>query len=288
MRLSAFHPVSSLIYFAAVLIATMFSFSPAIQICSVVGALLELFMLESKREFFRNLRFTVVVWLAVAVTNPLFSHKGVTPLFFINGRAFTLEALLYGVMLGGSLSAVIMWFKVFGKVFDRERLLYIFGRKTPKLALIITMTRGFVPKLKAQYRRICDGRKCSGTYMSESRIERLKASCGIFTALCSSALESAVQTGMSMKARGFGTGKRSFAHSFKFRFGDGVFLFVCILLFSAAMIYSGTGKLRADFYPRVAVSSEPLPILCFAVLCAIPFILEVKESLKWKFCLAKI
>ena len=114
--------------------------------------------------------------------------------------------------------------------------------------------------------------------MSESRIERLKASCGIFTALCSSTLESAVQTGMSMKARGFGTGKRSFAHSFKFRFGDGVFLFVCILLFSAAMIYSGTGKLRADFYPRIAVSSEPLPMLCFAVLCAIPFILEVKGA----------
>lgn len=288
MKLSAVHPVSSLIYFAAVLTATMFCFSPAVQLCSAAGALLALFMLESKREFFRSLRLAVVLWLTVAATNPLFSHKGVTPLFFINGKAFTLEALLYGVMLGGSLSAVILWFRAFGIVFDRERLLYIFGRKTPKLALMIAMTRGFAPKLKEQYRLLCDGRRCSGTYQSESRIERLKASCGIFAALCSAVLESAVQTGMSMKARGFGTGKRSFAHSFKFRLGDGAFLAVCILLFLTAVVYAGTGKLRADFYPRIAVSSEPLPILCFALLCAIPFILEVKESLKWKFCLAKM
>ena len=38
MRLSAFHPLTALVYFAAVLAVTMFCFSPAVGICSAVGA----------------------------------------------------------------------------------------------------------------------------------------------------------------------------------------------------------------------------------------------------------
>lgn len=127
MRLSAFHPLTALVYFAAVLAVTMFCFSPAVGICSAVGAFLFCAITQSCRQTASDLAFYIFLTAVLTVTNPLFSHKGVTPLFFVNGKAYTKEALFYGLTAGLSLTAVIMWCKALGKVLTREKLLYIFG-----------------------------------------------------------------------------------------------------------------------------------------------------------------
>ena len=116
MRLSAFHPLTALVYFAAVLAVTMFCFSPAVGICSAVGAFLFCAVTQSCRQTASDLAFYSFLTAVLTVTNPLFSHKGVTPLFFVNGKAYTKEALFYGLTAGLSLTAVIMWCKALGKV----------------------------------------------------------------------------------------------------------------------------------------------------------------------------
>ena len=162
MRLSAFHPLTALVYFTAVLAVTMSCFSPAVGICSAVGAFLFCALTQSCRQTASDLAFYIFLTAVLTVTNPLFSHKGVTPLFFVNGKAYTKEALFYGLTAGLSLTAVIMWCKALGKVLTREKLLYIFGRKMPKAALVITMTMGFIPKLKRLHRQLLDALNCSG------------------------------------------------------------------------------------------------------------------------------
>ena len=107
MRLSAFHPLTALVYFAAVLAVTMFCFSPAVGICSAVGAFLFCAITQSCRQTASDLAFYIFLTAVLTVTNPLFSHKGVTPLFFVNGKAYTKEALFYGLTAGLSLTAVI-------------------------------------------------------------------------------------------------------------------------------------------------------------------------------------
>ena len=109
MRMSAFHPLTALVYFAAVLAVTMFCFSPAVGICSAVGAFLFCAITQSCRQTASDLAFYIFLTAVLTVTNPLFSHKGVTPLFFVNGKAYTKEALFYGLTAGSSLTAVIMW-----------------------------------------------------------------------------------------------------------------------------------------------------------------------------------
>lgn len=180
MRLSAFHPLTALVYFAAVLAVTMFCFSPAVGICSAVGAFLFCAVTQSCRQTASDIAFYIFLTAVLTVTNPLFSHKGVTPLFFVNGKAYTKEALFYGLTAGLSLTSVIMWCKALGKVLTREKLLYIFGRKMPKAALVITMTMGFIPKLKRLHRQLLDALNCSGANISDSRVDRLKK-----TAQCS-------------------------------------------------------------------------------------------------------
>ena len=181
-----------------------------------------------------------------------------------------------------------MWCKALGKVLTREKLLYIFGRKTPKAALVITMTMGFIPKLKRLHRQLLDALNCSGANISDSRFDRLKKDCTVFTALCAGTLERGADTAASMKARGYGIQKRSFAHSFKFRAWDGIFVAAFAVIFALVLIFSAKGELSAAFYPVIKLENSVFPVGMFALLCVFPFILEVKESIKWKYCLAKM
>lgn len=135
MRLSAFHPLTALVYFAAVLAVTMFCFSPAVGICSAVGAFLFCAITQSCRQTASDLAFYIFLTAVLTVTNPLFSHKGVTPLFFVNGKAYTKEALFYGLTAGLSLTAVIMWCKALGKVLTREKPYTFSAEKRQKLPL---------------------------------------------------------------------------------------------------------------------------------------------------------
>lgn len=82
-----------------------------------------------------NIGFYVPLFLMVAVTNPLFSHNGVTPLFFLNGNPVTLEAFIYGIAIAVMVIAIIMWCKCCSEVMTSDKLLYLFGRVIPKLSL---------------------------------------------------------------------------------------------------------------------------------------------------------
>ena len=82
MRLSAFHPLTALVYFATVLAVTMFCFSPAVGICSAVGAFLFCAITQSCRQTASDLAFYIFLTAVLTVTNPLFSHKGVNAAAF--------------------------------------------------------------------------------------------------------------------------------------------------------------------------------------------------------------
>lgn len=55
-----------------------------------------------------------------------------TPLFFLNGNAVTLEAILYGLDIAVMLVAVMYWFKCYNHIMTSEKVLFLFGRAIPK------------------------------------------------------------------------------------------------------------------------------------------------------------
>ena len=56
--------------------------------------------------------------LIVALLNPMFNHYGVTMLYYVesSGNWITLEALVYGVVLGAVMFVVIQWFSCYNQV----------------------------------------------------------------------------------------------------------------------------------------------------------------------------
>ena len=66
--------------------------------------------------------------LFTVVIQPIFSNTGTTVLFYINDKAVTLEAYLYGIVMGVLFVTVIQWIGCSRVFIDSEKLYYLFGK----------------------------------------------------------------------------------------------------------------------------------------------------------------
>ncbi|MBR2405796.1 MAG: energy-coupling factor transporter transmembrane protein EcfT [Clostridia bacterium] len=291
IQISAWHPLVAAVYFLSVLLIAMFHADPYIAALALLGGVLCAVKLEGGRRFVRGLGWHVGLFVLVAVTNPLFSHKGVTPLFFLNGNPITAEALQYGVYLGVMLLAVLYWFQCFNSVMSEDKLLYLLGRIAPKLSLLVSSALRFVPMLKAQAVRIRQAQTAMGLYHTDTWTDKLKAVARVYSALITWALEKAIDTGASMKARGYGLPGRRCYSLYTFR-GSDAFTAAMIVTADAVLLMAMASGEAFRFYPSVAAPLPEVPyvaaLTAFAVLCLLPFILEVKEGLRWTYYRSKI
>ena len=108
----------------------MFNQHPVFICISYAGALsYSILLLGGKRTLRQSFLFTLPSLLIVALLNPLFNHYGVTMLYYVesSGNWITLEALVYGVVLGAVMFVVIQWFSCYNKVMTSDKFIYLFG-----------------------------------------------------------------------------------------------------------------------------------------------------------------
>lgn len=286
LRFNSFNPIAQLIYFTAVLLVTMFTWNYIILILSLLGAIAYSLLQKGFKLFLKSFFGYTLIFLLVTITNPLFSHKGVTPLIFINDIPITLEAIVYGMVLGLMLLSVIEWFSVFNSVFDSEKLIYIFGRILPRLALLFSMVLHFVPRFVLVFKKTASAQ---ADFCSKNKLKKYISA---FSSAVSAMLEGSVQTADSMSSRGYGLKKRSFYSRFSFTIADIIFILTTSVLFAGVLIALINGMLDFNIYPEI-IMCEITPIsligiVAFGVLAFIPFIIELKEELLWKFSLSRI
>lgn len=159
------HPVVNFFYFVIVLGFTMFMQHPVFLLISFLGSTVYAVWLNGWKKVLKmNFLFTLPGLMIVALMNPLFNHYGVTTLLYVesSGNAVTLEALVYGIVLGCVLFIVIQWFSCYNRVMTSDKFIYLFGKAIPALSLILSMALRFVPRFSAQLTVIRNGQKCAG------------------------------------------------------------------------------------------------------------------------------
>lgn len=291
-RFSAFHPLVSFCYFVSVLGITMFSVHPILLLLSLLGGIFAL--CSGKRHSFsgKTIGFYILLFGIITVTNPLFSHHGVTPLFFLNGNPVTLEALLYGMDIALLFLAVICWFQVFQQVMTTDKLLYLLGKVSYSIALLVSSALRLIPLFRVQAEKIRQTQRAMGLFASDTWMDRVRGTVRVYSALITWALENAVDTGDSMKARGYGLRGRSHYSLFCFRKGDGLFLAFLFALDGAIIAVMVRGGFTFSFYPTVQgtplVGENLLAFVLFLLLSFLPFLIEGKERLQWNYYRSKI
>lgn len=285
--LALYHPLVSFGYFVAVIAGTLLFVHPIFGGISLFTAVLCSAFLNGKKTFLATLGFGAPLFLFVALANPLFNHHGATFLFYLGDNPVTLESLLYGLVSGGMMFAAVVWFTCYNTVVTSDKFLYIFGKILPSVALIVSMTLSLIPRMFSQLKIIADSQRTMGLDVKSGGImDRLHAGSRILSILVSWALEDAVTTADSMRARGYGQHKRSSFSLFRFSRRDGVLFFVILLLLAAEIVAFLTGRGTMTFFP-ITVWRTPdlwdwLLYGLFFVLGVLPSFLQGKEDRKWK------
>lgn len=285
MRSFAEHnPIAVAAYFLCVSGVAMLSMDPILLVISLLGALTLHFMRSGWRGGRGHLA-ALALFCVTALVNPLVSHHGVTVLFVLNHNPVTLEAVLYGLAAAAMLLAVLYWFRSFTEMMPSDRLLYLFGALSPRLALILSMALRYVPLFLGQLRRTQQAQTALGLYREESLPDRLRGGLRVFSVMVTWALENGVITADSMTARGYGAGKRTRFAIFRFTWRDGLLMAVSLLLAGAAIAAAAARDFA--FYPAIAAAPvtafTALGYAAYGLLAFLPAMIDGKEAIRWRF-----
>ncbi|MBQ7581106.1 MAG: energy-coupling factor transporter transmembrane protein EcfT [Clostridia bacterium] len=295
MNRSAFyryHPLPLFLYFVFVLLLTMFSFDPILLTVSLLGAVSFFIFVNRSRLKVKNFILYSIVFLTATLSNPLFSHNGITVLFFMGDNAVTLESIYYGMNIGLMIVSVMIWCRNYSICVTEDKFLYLFSKPLPKAALILSCAIRFIPLFRQKFRQISDAQKGLGMYETKKGFQKLRFLLNVFSALVTWSLEKSIETADSMKSRGYELkGKTSFS-PFVFRKRDCVLLVSSIVLFFATVVGIASGSFEFSFYPVVTAAPwTKLKTVCLAAFTfysLIPLFVELKENYLWKYYVSKI
>lgn len=285
---SSYHPLVNFYYFVIVIVCAMFFLHPIFMILSFLNGLIYAIYLNGRRAVHFTLLGMLPMFFIAAIFNPLFSHAGVTILFYFpNGNPGTLESILYGIAMGGMLVTVVTWFSCFNKVMTADKITYLFGKITPALSLVFSMTLRFVPRFKNQIKEIANAQKCLGKGMTDGNIlVRAKNGAAIISVLITWALENAIETANSMKSRGYGLKGRTHFSIFEITKRDRVLLILLVLSTMVMLIGTHLRITSIQFFPKIIMEPHSLMSMMvyatFWMLVSIPIILNIWEDMKWK------
>ena len=286
-----YNPIVVTVYFLTVAGIAMFCMNPILLFSSLLGAVL-FFVWRNREQEARSHVAFLLLFVGIALLNPLVSHNGRTVLFVLNDAPITLEAILYGVTMAGMIAAVLYWFRSFTQIMSADKLLYLFGKLSPKLALVFSMGLRYVPLFGRQITKIRQSQTALGLYKEESLFARIRGGLSIFSTMMTWALENGIVTADSMTARGYGIGQRSHFSIFRFCRSDGCLLLFSVLLGGLTCLSLGTGALDVTFYPTVQFASiTPMSLLgylSYGAMTLLPTLIEVEEKIRWKFLQSKI
>lgn len=273
------HPMTNLVYFLAVILVFAIAMNPILQGIAYLSAFLYLCDIRGKEGAKGGLTVCLAALFPIII-NPLFSHEGMTILFYFkNGNPLTLESIYFGMGMGLLLIAMLVWFQIVNATMTTDKWVQLFGIGLPAFGLLLAMVFRLVPRLDRQRRMI---KQCNPL---ESPYTRLSM-------LVTWGLEHSVDTADSMAARGYGSRKRSRFLIYPVRWQDRIFLCLTLLLAGVVAGVIISGRMCFYYYPLLLLKTEGIlgvmGYAAYGLLCLLPVLFNGKESLKWRYLQSKI
>ena len=166
------HPAVNLIYFAAVIAGTLLFQHPVYLAISLLCAFAYSIKRNGSRALIFNLCLLPLV-AAFALYYSSYTHFGMTVLRhnFV-GNNMTLESLVYGFVIGFVAAGVMIWMSCVYAVFSSDKVVYLFGRVSPKLSLFLAILLRMVPRMKREARRMNMAQQGIGRGINQGNIFR--------------------------------------------------------------------------------------------------------------------
>lgn len=287
MRFDSYHPTINFIFFAAAIGFTVAFDHPVFVAVSYIAS----FAYSVKLNKIRGLIFDLCMIPLIVLYAGFYSyynHFGVTPLRqnFI-GNSITLEALVYGLILGMTIAALIMWLSCLFAVFSSDKVVYLFGRVSPKLSLFLSIILRSVPRIKERARRINVSQKGIGRGVGDGNIfRRFVNVLRLLSILITWTLENFVESARSMKCRGYSLKGRTAFSIYRFDNRDRGFVVgvcACLTLIVMAIMLDQTWiYYDPEIIMNRITAASYVFYAAYAVLLLMPMGLQIIGEYKFK------
>ena len=279
------HPLSEFFFYLFAFAFGLISSHPLCLITGLLCAFFYDFKLRGRKTVDFFIRIIIPLIILSGLINGLVSHFGETVLFNLPwNKPFTLESVIYGIVFSLKASSTLLWLNSFNEVVSSDKIVYLFGKFSPKIALIISMSLRFIPLITEQSSNINTALKGIGA--SEATLKftgKIKSAAKRLSVLVSWSLERGIDTSSSMKARGYGLKGRTVYNPYGFSFKD--ILLIFMLLTGCAAFFLSGKTLTATYNPETLI---PFPDIkgfiswtVFTVILLFPLILDFSEEKKW-------
>ncbi len=283
------HPAVNFLFFVGAITLSVVIQHPAFLVAGVLTGGIYYLLLNGKKGW-KTILLLLPVFGILAAVNPLLNTMGQTPLFHVLGRPYTLEALCYGASLAGVFVIMMLWFGCYNKVLTSDKFTSLFGNLIPAVSLLLVMVLRMIPNFIAKAKQIAGARRAIGKGAGEkaSPKEKLADGAVVLGALTGWALEGSVVTGDSMRARGYGTAKRSSFMIYRMTAGDWLLLAVMAALLGLTVVAMCLGQTGAVFVPTLRIAPAAWGLAVYTCYLLIPTALYLKEAIGWHISRSKI
>ena len=284
------HPAVNFAFFLGAIGCAVVIQHPAYVVLGIVCGCAYYLLLHGNKGL-RGIAGMLPICFILIFANPLFNTYGDHVLFWYFGRPYTLEALLYGLAIGGVFLQMLLWFGCYNAVLTSDKFTALFGNLIPALSLLLVMVLRLIPNLMRKAAQIAGARKSIGKGAAEgdTNREKLEDGMSILGALTSWALEGSVVTADSMRSRGYGTSKRTSFMIYRMTGLDFGLLAALTVLFACAVFI---GDKTAIFTPTMDIAKVSgwncLGLLAYALFLLLPTALHIKEAIQWHISRSRI
>lgn len=287
MKFDSYHPAINLIYFTASIACTVYFRHPVFLAISYISAFLYSVKLNGRKALIFNICLMLLV-IFYAGFYSYYNHFGVTVLRrnFIDNQV-TLEAAAYGLATGAAVAAVIMIMSCVFAVFSSDKVVYLFGKISPRLSLFLSILLRTVPRLKKKASGINISQYGIGMSVKQGDIAKRCGNCvRLISILITWLLESFIESSLSMKSRGYSLKGRTSFSIYRFDNRDRAFavvLFLCMTLTAMAIMLD---QALIYYDPEIVMNRiTPMSVLfyaAYAVFMLLPLLLQTVGEIRFK------
>lgn len=290
------HPAVGFFYIVAVLVITMITINPYLLAISFITSIIVMGYLKGLSELKKNIVPDISVIIFTVGIQPVFSGSGKTVLYYVNDSAVYLEGYIYGLVIALLLITVFNWCTVMRILMDSEKWMYLIGRLSPTLAMMITMILRFIPLMRQRYRIIHEGQVGMGRYNNSNNkkknvlsvlinfIEKIRHRIKEISILISWSLENSIETSNSMESRGYGLKGRTSYHRYTLKKSDIIQMLLIAGTFAYVLVPVLLRQFRAYYLPRIYIESvsvwQVIVMIVYIVLAVFPVVFYKKSDIE--------
>jgi len=219
------------------------------------------------RQLGRAALWGVPVALAIMLVNALVTRDGLTVILrlgdlpILGQTDVTLEATVYGAMLGLRAVALILCGLLYALAVDPDEVLRLFRRVSFRSALTAAVATRMVPVLIRDGRRLADAQRCRPG-PPPSRLALMRAA-------CTGVRDRALDVAAALEVRGYGSARRPPAHRRAYSRHDVAFLASAVAIVAVSVTARLDPAAAFAAYPELHLAAGAQALLLAAALPAV-------------------